>query len=884
MKRILLLLLLPLLTVLPLLAANESVVIDGVTYTIYRTDSKYAYCCVTDVDVSLETITIKEYVNIPNSRKSCVVDSVQPGVFDDHCNLRILFYSLWTGEGGNENDYKLIHPSPGFKGCENLEKIESSIDYQSWEWWGWRSYGNNSSLIYQCLNRVIYTYAVLPKSIERFSTTEDVLPRCFAYCNIKELKYNATYIPYDCFKEFKGKIVFNKELQDGEDVFKPLLQLHDESEIEVATWKDYDRARKYYKGKITVTGGETLRINLEESTFVSLKFSLALYGTTTLADVQKVTILNGSAPFDEVADLPLTPDGKYVVNNLAPNTSYVVLVEYKGEDGNVRVDDFGCETRDVNLLHLDGVGKSYIAGLRFGFKMSDGSELCDLSQSNATYGVQLIRYYHLNDKEVVYEKPLHFDADVKKNEEQFYVRGLKPNSYYKAKPYVKLGEEYYYGESIGADSYTYAPSLKCLYAAFPTAIRFLESKSDSDWSYEAKKVFCYLDEKCTKPVPYELTNLMPGHDYPIWLKIDDPDLPDYVVKRLVRTARINCQFHVDDIDNLTPTTAYMYFSHEKAKAFEPEVKFVAYWGDGKELKTLDESFLMTGLMPDTKYVLTVRAIEVSTSKVMQSQETNFTTKPLTLETEAPKIPSAGNMIARATTNISELEPNVGFQWKKYDAPESLKPSEGFAVAYGGILEGTIHNLQIDHYYNVRAFYRDMNGKEYYGKWITVDPSDFSWFEPNVHTYDVDRGTTNGAKARGYVVQGTDDIEKQGFEYWPSGDTSKRRVAYGAYAPADNGRQTILATGQLMTAELADLASDTEYTVRSFVTTSASTYYGEEITFRTLEASGIEGVAVDEAEIVPVAYYRLDGTRGERPFSGLNMVVFSDGHVEKIVFK
>lgn len=118
MKRILLLLLFPLLTVLPLLAV-EQFVVDGVTYKIYRNVGENAYCCVVDVDASLDTIIIKEHVIRPNNGKSCRVDSVQLGVFDDHHNLRMLYYSLWAGGTANENDVKLIHPSPGFKGCEN---------------------------------------------------------------------------------------------------------------------------------------------------------------------------------------------------------------------------------------------------------------------------------------------------------------------------------------------------------------------------------------------------------------------------------------------------------------------------------------------------------------------------------------------------------------------------------------------------------------------------------------------------------------------------------------------------------------------------------------------------------------------------------------------
>lgn len=67
----------------------------------------------------------------------------------------------------------------------------------------------------------------------------------------------------------------------------------------------------------------------------------------------------------------------------------------------------------------------------------------------------------------------------------------------------------------------------------------------------------------------------------------------------------------------------------------------------------------------------------------------------------PRVVNSTCAIAAATTNISEEETNVGFQWKKYDAPESLNPNEGYTAIYDGTLEGYIKNLQPT-YYNVRA--------------------------------------------------------------------------------------------------------------------------------------------------------------------------------------
>jgi len=129
----------------------------------------------------------------------------------------------------------------------------------------------------------------------------------------------------------------------------------------------------------------------------------------------------------------------------------------------------------------------------------------------------------------------------------------------------------------------------------------------------------------------------------------------------------------------------------------------------------------------------------------------------------------------ATTNISDEETNAGFQRRKYDAPEALKSNESFAAIYDGQLEGYIKNLQSASYYNVRAFYKSASGTYYYGDWVTFAPNDFSYFEPTVYTYDATSVTDVTARVKGYVMQGTDEVTEQGFEYWKTGTSSTRRA-------------------------------------------------------------------------------------------------------------
>lgn len=266
----------------------------------------------------------------------------------------------------------------------------------------------------------------------------------------------------------------------------------------------------------------------------------------------------------------------------------------------------------------------------------------------------------------------------------------------------------------------------------------------------------------------------------------------------------------------------------------------------------------------------------------------ITTPALKLTTLQPKCVSATCAIVAAETNISDEEANVGFQWKKYDAPASLKPSEGYAAIYNGKLEGYIKNLQPTSYYNVRAFYKSAADQYYYGDWVTFDPSDFSYFEPTVHTYPVEDVKSGAVKVKGYALAGTDEITEQGFEYWQTGASDSRAKQVRAEisaASATNNVITIYAAGQVMTATLTDLAPGTTYNVRAFVKTASGTTYGEEQVFITAtDATGIGNVGTGTAGPTVTGYYDINGRRLSEPRKGINIVRYSDGTIRKVIVK
>ena len=292
----------------------------------------------------------------------------------------------------------------------------------------------------------------------------------------------------------------------------------------------------------------------------------------------------------------------------------------------------------------------------------------------------------------------------------------------------------------------------------------------------------------------------------------------------------------------------------------------------------------TGLIPESWYkrTITVKTEEGST----ETAEATITTPALELTTLQPKCVSSSCAIVAATTNIAEEEMNVGFQWKKYDAPESLAPSEAYAAIYDGKLEGYLRNLQSTSYYNVRAFYKTKTGDYYYGDWVTFDPSDFSFFEPTVHTYPETQTTDCTASVRGYVLAGTDNITEQGFEYWETNGASfaQKLVKNALLVPSAEDINVVLSTGQVMQVVLDGLKPQTTYTYRAFVRTTGGTTYGEEQTFTTEMPTGIDYMETEKAAPTIVSYYDLSGRQLAGKQRGLVIERYADGTSRKVLVK
>lgn len=255
-------------------------------------------------------------------------------------------------------------------------------------------------------------------------------------------------------------------------------------------------------------------------------------------------------------------------------------------------------------------------------------------------------------------------------------------------------------------------------------------------------------------------------------------------------------------------------------------EITGYYFDNTKNATLD------GLDPDTENGV-VYYMKTKKHGIAEGYY-SCKTPSLKLTTAKPKVTNKGEAVVCATTNMDDAETHAGFEWRKTDAPDVVESRQGGAVIYNGTMEGKIKNLDTSAYWKVRAYYKSNSGKMYYGDWIGFDPNDFSYFEPTVHTYSSPEVNGTSVTLAGAAVEGTDEIQEQGFEYW-SGSANTRE----SRAPSNVQRVTAN-TGQRMTATITDLSNDT-YTYRSYVKTEKGTFYGEEQKFTiTAGSSGSDG--------------------------------------------
>lgn len=304
-----------------------------------------------------------------------------------------------------------------------------------------------------------------------------------------------------------------------------------------------------------------------------------------------------------------------------------------------------------------------------------------------------------------------------------------------------------------------------------------------------------------------------------------------------------------EFGKITPTTYTMTGSRDMTY-HDAEVVDEGWTLDRKTITQHGSTLHVTGCEPES-YVNAGYAVMVKngseTHLYYYYPSKSMQLPALTLETVA-EAKATSNTVALicATTNIDDEETNTGFEWRRYDAPDLVPSSKANCSVVDGVMTGALRNLSANTYYKFRPFYKAESGKTWYGEWSAFGTADaYVYFDPTVRTYAVVCHDENSATVSGFIIAGSDDIKEQGFEYWKRDDaytTAKHTTA----TTDDNTHQTVVATGQRMSAVLQNLEPSTTYIVRAYVTNEHGTTYGEEQIFSTPHSTAIGEVELDEA--------------------------------------
>lgn len=514
-----------------------------------------------------------------------------------------------------------------------------------------------------------------------------------------------------------------------------------------------------------------------------------------------------------------------------------------------------CNVYNMGLADI--TAEPMICGIKVKLNRIDTEIPIDIwgDTSNFKYYVSVID----NDSNQLQRKELNFNDVVSFN-------NLKFNTQYNLQ---LLWENTPYDGSITKTVHTQSPTITC--NSIETTQTSLSVK-DLNFSYDEsvdpinKKVSLNGETYSYTGRTINFSNLFPNNSYKLYISADyNGQIFTSSIDIKTKDIGLSC-----NTQSLSPTSVIL-----NGKCASGDAIIEKTWWENmnwdSSVNSIDGNVLQaSGLRPSYNYSANF-CVQLKNG-YKKSIKYNFTTAQLKLLTLKPNCVSATTANVMAETNISNTETRVGFQWKKYDAPTSLSPNEGYGFVYDGVIEGQIKNLQSASYYNVRAFYKSADGTYYYGDWITFDPSDFSYFDPQVRSFNNPEIVQNNVTLKGYVLEGTDEIISQGFQYWNNNTRTQ----------IEDNIITIYSSGQLMQVTLNNLIAG-NYSYRAFVETSNGYYYGDEYTF-SIESSGIEEVIVANTENFIIGYYNFNGVKFDKPQKGFNLVVYKDGRCKKIFLK
>lgn len=229
------------------------------------------------------------------------------------------------------------------------------------------------------------------------------------------------------------------------------------------------------------------------------------------------------------------------------------------------------------------------------------------------------------------------------------------------------------------------------------------------------------------------------------------------------------------------------------------------------------------------------------------------TSDLILLTQPAQPTSTTKARLTATVNEADDDQHFGFEWLRNDAPSNMPANKVSAPLYEGKIVGSLSGLNPDIYYKYRPFYQSDSGEMYYGEWIAFLTGDANvFFEPETHTKAASEVTDVSAQLVGVWIEGTEDIEEKGFEYWINSSGNTRAVGKDV--------KTVVVSGNKTSITIEGLIPGKNYGYRSYIKTVSGTIYGEEKTFKTVLTGDVNGDdVVNDADVKDVASHIIGMT-------------------------
>ena len=227
--------------------------------------------------------------------------------------------------------------------------------------------------------------------------------------------------------------------------------------------------------------------------------------------------------------------------------------------------------------------------------------------------------------------------------------------------------------------------------------------------------------------------------------------------------------------------------------------------------------IINNLDPFTRYYFR-SVLTTKEDGTMRSEWYEAKTKAISLSTGIADGISNSSAFLHGTIECDSLSrTEIGFEWKRSDAPSTVKPQRLLVVdRIDENLLFRLEGLSSDHYYDFRTFCY-YNDKSYYGEWVGFLTSDkVVLIAPSVSTLKAESSEL-GVEMKGFIVAGTEVILQRGFECWRDGTDI---VA------------TTVAKGSVINSFIPEPWSYTTYKYRAYAKTPAGTTYGETLEVTT----------------------------------------------------